>query len=124
MTQSNPSIALPTNMNLAVLMFTQWDELLKKAQSLHFHKDQTLFYEGHTPCGIYIHYSGSVQLSSLVNNNSKKIDASPAAPYVMGLEAVSSDHFFSETCVALTDCKILFLPKILLEEHGFPHKTS
>lgn len=91
-----------------------WDELLETGQKISFSKGQVLFYEGHSPYGIFVLKSGKVRFS--VGEKPCPVDHLWKAPKGNG---IGLHHFFDQTpfcctCIALTDCKMVFISKTQL----------
>ncbi len=90
-----------------------WAEITDRGQALTFRQGQTLFYEGHDPCGVFVVCSGQVKLSSSGAPCRRELWESPSGK-VMGLFHLFSGSPFCCTGVAKTDCEVLFISKTQL----------
>lgn len=92
----------------------QWGQLLAEGQPLTFRKGQTLFYEGHTPYGIYVMQSGKVRFVK-GDTSCQEVHLVPSPKgRVIGVNHFLSETPFCCTCVALTDCQLIFISKTQL----------
>ncbi len=96
----------------------QWKKLLSSAQHLHFHKGQVIYYEGHTPYGIYWIQEGAVRFSR--QSPCEEEHALQLPGYVrdhwLGFREFLANEGHCCTCIADTDCEVLFVNRTLLQE--------
>lgn len=90
----------------------EWHDLLQGGEELQFKKGQVLFYEGHSPYGIFVIQAGTVQFKEGETRCAE--DHFWTAP--SGHQVIGAHHFFSETtfcctAIAATDCRLVFIPK-------------
>ncbi|MBI2082130.1 MAG: cyclic nucleotide-binding domain-containing protein [Deltaproteobacteria bacterium] len=103
-----------TNEEILSALKGQWGNLLKKGQPLIFHKGQVLVYEGHDPYGVFVIQSGDIQFT-------KGKSSCPAEHFwhspkgnVLGVEHFFDGSPFCCTCVATSDCRVVFISKTQL----------
>lgn len=92
---------------------SHWDRLLQEGQKVSFRKGQVLFYEGHSPYGIFVVKSGKVRFSR--GDHPCTLDHFWQSPRG---KVIGVDHFpetpFCCTCTAVNDCQMLFISKTQL----------
>lgn len=92
----------------------QWDRLVSEGQPLTFRKGQVLFYEGHTPYGLFVIQSGKVRfLRGDHPCDQNHLWSSPKGN-VIGLHHFFDGPPFCCTCLASDDCQVIFISKTQL----------
>lgn len=93
---------------------SQWKNTLGAGRVLKFKKDQTLFYGGHFPCGVFILLSGKVVL---VDEENHKTVQSPMPLYQsIGIDLLMMGKPYPLTAICKTETTALFLSKNVLEK--------
>ncbi|QQR81353.1 MAG: cyclic nucleotide-binding domain-containing protein [Deltaproteobacteria bacterium] len=103
---------------ISKLLEEQNQILLKAAQQVSFHKGQVIFYEGHLPYGVYWVKNGQVCFSHQ-GSCDEKHDLKPpdsVREQWLGLHEYLESSSHCCTCVAETDCDVLFVNRTLLHE--------
>ena len=90
-----------------------WADLIREGQALSFHEGQSLYYEGHSPYGLFVLLSGKTHFQS---NGSCKQEHGWKAPLgkVLGFESFFEDAPYCCSCIAENDCKVVFISKTQL----------
>ena len=92
-----------------------WPALIKEGQPLTFKKGQALFYEGHSPYGIFLIQSGEVEFWK-EDGNTTQDNHRYTIPQgeIIGLDVFASDEVHCCTCMASEDCQAVFISKTQL----------
>lgn len=90
----------------------KWPSLVKQGQPLKFHKGQVLFYEGHDPYGVFVVQTGKIRFERMERNlcGEEHLWTAPQGE-VIGLQPFFDEHPYCCSCLALSDCEVLFIPK-------------
>lgn len=83
--------------------------VLKEGRKISFNKDHSLFYEGHSPYGIYVLHSGQVRFVG--EKKSCRTEHIRQMPHceVIGIDDVIDGTPHCCTCIAETDCEVTFI---------------
>jgi len=85
--------------------------LSEEGEDLSFQKGQVLFYEGHTPYGLYLLVKGKVDFTRGGQPCHEKHFCKTAAGEVIGWEPFFNQVSSNCTCSAITDCQVVFISK-------------
>lgn len=92
--------------------------MVEEGQPLVFHKGQCLFYEGHSPYGLFVLKSGRVRFQTSGECGKEHGWKSPSGGKVFGLRSFFDEIPYCCTCTALEDCEVLFISKTQLAPIG------
>lgn len=95
---------------------SHWKDTIKGTSVVDFKRGQTLFYEGHYPNGVFVILSGELHFEKgnsckSAEEHYSKIDQGK----VVGLSQILSDTPSCCSCIAVTDCKTIFISKTLFD---------
>lgn len=95
--------------------FKTWGDLLEKSEVVELRPGQVLFYENHSPYGIYVIQDGQVDIVLSKGQGEMVVGSLPLnAP--IGLDTYLSQGVYSYRAVARTHAKIWFLGKSVLRD--------
>lgn len=96
------------------LFLARWQDVLKKSTPIDLKKGQVLFYQGHTPCGVFVLTSGVVALYSEQNGNIEaKGELVRNQP--VGIDLIYQDESYPFTGVVEQDVQGFFISKTDLQ---------
>lgn len=85
------------------------DCLSGHGEKIHFSKGQTLFYQGHNPCGIFWIGKGKVSLVHI--DQGQEHSEYKEDGVILGMEELMKGEALMYTAIASTDCDVLFIAK-------------
>ncbi len=90
-------------------------KLLKSGQPFSFKKGQVLFYEGHSPYGLFVLQSGDVKFSSPCQGCLEEHSPMLQKEKVLGLKPFFEGTPYCCTCTAKKNCHGIFVSKTQLQ---------
>ncbi len=91
-------------------------ELIKEGELLRFAAGQIVYYAGHTPNGLFVLQSGTVQHLAPSSSPSYPPQHGP----ILGLYQLLADISYDSTCKATSNIEVVFLPKALIRSRLTP----
>ncbi|MFO1519835.1 MAG: cyclic nucleotide-binding domain-containing protein [bacterium] len=104
----------PKRLKIPASLEKGWKELCQNSQEIDFKKGQVLFYEGHQPYGVFVLQSGELEFSQGGRHCNNEHYWSSHQGKAIGMKTFLKGSPYSCTCVALTDCRTLFITKTQL----------
>jgi len=92
-----------------------WDKLVQESTLLGFKKDQTLFYQGHLPYGVFIIASGKVDFISEDNDGQKEVIGAPLNTPI-GIDLHYDNYPYPFTAIARGPVVAFFIHKSSLNK--------
>lgn len=86
-------------------------QIAKHRTPVVYRKGQVLFYEGHTPYGLFVIQEGQVRLLR------KEVVDKKTSTHVPGFAHLVTQTPYCSTCVAETDVKAVFLPRTAIQQY-------
>lgn len=91
------------------------DQQVALARSeVRFKADQTIFYEGNEPIGLYVIQSGLVKLQSLTAEGSSNTLRLLGPGQALGYRSLFANEPYRASAICVEDCTLCFVPKSIL----------
>lgn len=90
------------------------DEVQRERSEVKFKANQTIFYEGNDPIGLYVIQKGLVKLQSLTAEGSSNTLRLLGPGQALGYRSLFAHETYRASAVCVEDCTLCFVPKNVL----------
>ena len=99
----------PIDQNVIDGFMEQWKDMIQEASPIDFKPGQIIFYQGHTPVGVYVFSTGEIQLVDDLNDPQVVKPVGLNEP--VGLDLLSQKMDYPYHAIAKTEVQGFFLTK-------------
>lgn len=100
----------------------KWNDVLKDSTPIEFKKNQTLFYQGHEPCGSFVIIDGDVVLTAASRNKEGSVVMHAPHFVPLGVDLIYAHQTYPFSAIATSDGHAFFISKSTVLEDLFNEK--